>query len=242
MMSNSERMRINDPAAYRRRGELEVIEDLADPRGLRVLELGCGAAWTTRQLVTRLGAAQVTATEVDRIQHAKNLALADLSAVTFRFGGAESIADPDASYDVAFMLKSLHHVPIELMDQALGEIHRVLKPDGLLYVSEPVYEGDFNEVMRLIHDEREVRAAAFAALERVIDAGLFRLEREVFYESEGVYPDWDDFAARFIQVTHTERNLDAARLADIRAAFERHLTPDGARFLKPHRVDLLRRR
>ncbi|AFL76354.1 class I SAM-dependent methyltransferase [Thiocystis violascens] len=241
MASISPPMQINDPAAYRRRGELEVIEDLLSVRGLKVLELGCGAAWITRELVTRFGAAQVTATEVDAIQHAKNLALAALPAVEFRAGGAESIADPDAFYDRVFMFKSLHHVPVELMDRALGEIHRVLTPGGLLYVSEPVYWGDFNEIMRLIDDEREVRAAAFAALGRAIDRRLFRLEREVFYESEGVYPDWDSFAARFIQVTHTERNLDAARLVDIRAAFERHLTPDGARFFKPHRVDLLRR-
>ncbi|WP_295399963.1 class I SAM-dependent methyltransferase [uncultured Thiocystis sp.] len=242
MASISPPMQINDPAAYRRCSELEVIEDLLSVHGSRVLELGCGAAWTTRELVTRLGAYQVTATEVDAIQHAKNLALADLPAVDFRAGGAESIADPDGSYDRVFMFKSLHHVPIELMDQALGEIHRVLTPGGLLYVSEPVYWGDFNEIMRLIHDEREVRTAAFAALGRAIDAGLFRLEREVFYESEGVYPDWDSFAARFIQITHRERDLEATRLAAIRVAFERHLTPDGARFFKPHRVDLLRRR
>lgn len=241
MAHPSEQMRINDPAAYRRLGELDLIEELISVRGLKVLELGCGAAWTTRELVTRLGAAQVTATEVDQIQHVKNLALTDLPAVNFRVGGAESIADPDASYDLVCLFKSLHHVPLASMDQALAEIHRVLAPGGLLYVAEPVYWGDFNDIMRLIDDERAARAAAFTALVRAVDAGLFRLEQEVFYESAGVYPDWDQFAARFIQVTHSERNLDAARIAVIRAAFERHLTPDGARFFKPHRVDLLRK-
>lgn len=234
-------MQLNDPNAYRRCEEIDLIGDLIQVRGRRVLELGCGAAYMTRALATRFGAARITATEVDRIQHVRNLAIADLPQVSFRYGGAESIADPDASYDLVVMLKSLHHVPIAAMDQALREIHRVLVPGGLLYVCEPVYWGDFNAVMRLIDDERLVREAAFTALRNAVDAGLFESVQEVFFESEGIYPDWESFAARFIDVTHSKRNLDAARLAEIRAAFERHLTPQGVRLWKPHRVDLLRR-
>lgn len=234
-------MRIHDPEAYRELEEIDLMEELIPLAGLRVLELGCGAAWMTRQLVERLGAAGVTATEVDRIQHAKNLTL-DLAGVSFRLGGAESIADPDQRYDAVLMLKSLHHVPVPLMDRALEEIHRVLRPGGRFYCSEPVYWGPFNDLMRLIDDERVVREAAFAALIRAVGQGLFELETEIFFQSEGTYADWPSFEARFVDVTHSERNLDAARRAGIRAAFERHLTPDGARFLKPHRVDLLRKR
>ncbi len=52
------------------------------------------------------------------------------------------------------------------MDAALAEIARVLVPGGWLYVSEPVFAGPFNELMRLFHDEQAVRAAALAALAR----------------------------------------------------------------------------
>lgn len=234
-------MSIHRPDAYRRLEEIDLMAELVPMAGLAVLELGCGAAWTTRLLVERLGAASVTATEVDRIQHQRNLALTDLPGVRFRYGGAERIEDPDATYDLAVMLKSLHHVPVPLMDQALGEIRRVLKPGGRFYCCEPVYWGPFNDVMRLIEDERTVREAAFAALTRAVGRGWFVLEREVFFESEGVYGDWPAFAARFVDVTHSERDLGPERRAAIRAAFEAHLTPAGARFFKPHRVDLLRR-
>lgn len=227
--------------AYRRCEELNLLEDLLDARDRVVLELGCGAAWMTRQLVERCGAAQVVATEVDAIQHAKNQQIRDLAQVRFRREGAESISDPDGSYERVCLFKSLHHVPVELMDQALSEIHRVLVPGGRLYVSEPVYWGAFNELMRLIHDEREVRLAAFEALRRAVHKGLFVLEHEVFYQSESLYPDWESFAARFIQVTHSPRDLDAAQRARVREAFERHLGAQGAHFLKPHRVDVLRR-
>lgn len=238
---DSSTMRIQAPGGYRQMEELEVVQELVEVRGRRVLELGCGAAWMTRLLAARLGAGSVTATEVDRIQHEKNLRIEDLPRVCFRFGGAEAIADPDATYDLVFMFKSLHHVPMELMDQALSEVQRVLKPGGLLYCCEPVYWGPFNDLMRLIHDEREVRAAAFSALQRAVGEGRFEPAAEVFFESTGVYPDWASFEARFLDVTHTEFDLDEARRATIRNAFERHLTPAGARFMKPHRVDLLRR-
>ncbi|MCG6941285.1 MAG: class I SAM-dependent methyltransferase [Thiohalocapsa sp.] len=234
-------MQLNAPDLYRTASEIDAVADLLDIHGARVLELGCGAAHTTRALVERLGAAAVVATEVDRVQHTKNLHIADLPAVRFVLGGAEAIDAPDASFDAVFMFKSLHHVPVTGMERALGEIQRVLKPGGAALFSEPVYWGPFNELMSLIHDEREVRQAAFDALRRAVDAGLFRSEAEVFIEVPGSYPDWESFAGRFLEVTHTQLDVDAARRAQIRAAFEAHLTPDGAHFMKPHRLDLLRK-
>jgi SAM-dependent methyltransferase len=234
-------MQINDSDAYRRCEEIDLVEELVDVRGRRVLELGCGTGRITRQLMTRLAPMRITATEVDLVQHRRNLEAPLMPGVSFRYGGAESIKDPDAAYDLVFMFKSLHHVPVALMKDALHEIHRILVPGGLLYVSEPVYRGAFNEIMRLIEDERTVRMAAFDALRTAIGDGLFELVDEVFFESEGFYLDWPSFAARFVDVTHSERNLDEARLVEIRAAFERHMTPHGARLWKPHRVDLLRR-
>jgi SAM-dependent methyltransferase len=234
-------MKINDVDAYRTTTEVAVISDLLDLRGKRILELGCGAAWTTRTLATDLAAAHVVATEVDRIQLEKNLKITDLPNVTFRYGGAEAIEDADETYDAVFMFKSLHHVPRDLMAQGLGEVHRVLKPDGLAYFSEPVYWGAFNDLLRMFNDEREVREAAFVALKDVVGSSRFTLQAEVFFQVEDSYTSWEDFEARLLKVTHTVLDIDPARHEQIRQAFLRHLTPGGARFLKPHRVDLLRK-
>ncbi|MEJ2387484.1 MAG: class I SAM-dependent methyltransferase [Chromatiaceae bacterium] len=234
-------MKLNDVDAYRTTTEVAVISDLLDPRGKQILELGCGAAGATRTLATDLAAAHVVATEVDRIQLEKNLEITDLPNVTFRFGGAEAIEDADETYDAVFMFKSLHHVPTDLMAQGLGEIRRVLKPDGLAYFSEPVYWGPFNDLLRMFNDEREVREAAFAALTDAVGSGRFTLEAEVFFEVEDTYTSWEDFETRLLKVTHTVLDIDPARHEQIRQAFLRHLTPGGAYFLKPHRVDLLRK-
>jgi SAM-dependent methyltransferase len=234
-------MRINDPDQYRTVEEPDIIAELVDIRGARVLELGCGAAHMTRLLVERFGAHSVLATEVDRIQHEKNLRTDDLPQVRFAIGGAEAIDAADEEFDLVFMFKSLHHVPIDMMDRSLGEIHRVLRPGGAAWFTEPVYWGPFNALLSMIHDEREARQAAFDALANAVERGDFVCEAEVFFQSPGSYPSWASFAGRFLDVTHTALDLDDTRRGEIRAAFERHLTPTGAHFLRPHRVDLLRK-
>jgi hypothetical protein len=116
-----------------------------------------------------------------------------------------------------------------------------LLPGGRAYFSEPVYWGPFNDLLRLIHDEREVREAAFGALTDAVESGLFTLEAEVFFQVPGTYETWELFEDRFLKVTHTDLAIDQERYDTIRLAFLSHMTPTGAHFLKPHRVDLLRK-
>ena len=234
-------MRLNDPDAYRTMSEADVIVEQLEIKGKRLLELGCGGAWMTRLLAGRFGAAEVVATEVDRIQHEKNLAINDLPNVSFKYGGAQAIDAPDQSFDAVFMFKSLHHVPRELIAPSLQEIRRVLRPGGYAWFSEPVYWGEFNALLSLFHDEQEVRQIAFEALRSVVQSGLFELQAELFFHVPGSYESWELFEERFIRVTHTEHRIDPQLYGRIKAAFLAHMTPDGAHFLKPHRVDILRR-
>jgi SAM-dependent methyltransferase len=139
------------------------------------------------------------------------------------------------------MLKSLHHVPTELMDQAMREIARALKPGGLAYISEPVYEGELNEILRLFNDEKEVREAAFAAVVNAVENSVLDLEQQIFFDSPGHYRDFAHFEQRMINVTHSDHQIDTALHQKIEQAFSQHMTEDGAHFLKPSRVDLLRR-
>ena len=146
-----------DPGPVRE--ERELIEQLP-LHAAHALELGCGNAGQTRLLARSGKFASILALEVDRTQHARNLARDDLPSVRFGFGAAEDIPADDASIDAVFLFKSLHHVPVERLEQAFIEIRRVLVPGGLVYISEPIFDGDYNELLRLFHDEREVRAAA----------------------------------------------------------------------------------
>lgn len=209
-------------------------------RGARLLELGCGAALTTRQLAEAFAPAEIIAMEVDRIQHDKNLKIDDLPNVGFRYGGAESIDLEDDSVDAVIMLKSLHHVPIDRMDDALDEIARVLRPGGRAYISEPVYAGEFNDILRMFNDEKTVREAAFSALRRAVERGPLKLVDEIHFNGISRFEGFEEFDQRVIGATHSTFDIDTSLHARIRDRFVPHLGDDGiAEFLNPLRIDLL---
>lgn len=220
--------------------ELDVLEALVPLAGARIVEAGCGAAQLARQLLDRHPDAEVSAVEVDERQMAKNLA-APAPRLFFHHAGAQALPFGDAQFDGALMLKSLHHVPVALMDQALSEVARVLRPGGWLYVSEPVYAGPFNELIRLFNDEGVVRAEAQAALDRAIASGAWSAEAERRFEMPVRFADFDEFERRMMRPTFADHQIDDAKLARVRAAYAPHQTHDGAHFSRPMHVRLLRK-
>jgi SAM-dependent methyltransferase len=220
--------------------ELEVLADLIPLDKQELIELGCGAAQLARSLLSRFPDSRVTGLEVDERQHATNLAWPQ-PGLSFVAGGAQAVPFADASFDVALMLKSLHHVPVLLLAQALAEVGRVLRPRGHLYVSEPVYAGPFNAIIRLFNDEGVVRAAAQAALDAALRTGRWEQVAERRFEVPVTFSDFDDFERRMMRPTYADHHIDDARRAEVRAAFQPHLGAGGAHFQRPMHVRLLRR-
>jgi ubiquinone/menaquinone biosynthesis C-methylase UbiE len=103
--------------------ELGLLAQLVPLQGLAVIELGCGNARLARDLLQRFPGCSVTGLEVDATQHAKNLAHPQ-PGLDFVASGAEAVPFPDARFDLALMLKSLHHVPLPALDTALAEVAR----------------------------------------------------------------------------------------------------------------------
>jgi SAM-dependent methyltransferase len=220
--------------------ELEVLCQLVPLEGARVIELGCGAARMGRALLQRFSGAELVGLEVDVHQQAKNFANPQ-ERLRFVSAGAQEIPFPDAQFDVALMLKSLHHVPLDLMAQALGEVARVLRPGGYLYVSEPVYAGALNEVVRLYNDEGPVRAAAQAAVDAALRGDKWIQVAERRFDMPARFADFAEFEQRMMRPTFVDHHLDDALVAKVRAAYEPHQGADGARFTRPMLVRLLQR-
>lgn len=221
--------------------ELDVLVELLPTPGTRVIELGCGGARMARQMLQRWPDMRYLGLEVDLRQHAINLQDTP-PRMRFAAGGAQAIACDDAQFDLALMLKSLHHVPLDAMDQALTEVARVLRPGGHLYVSEPVYEGALNEIVRLYNDEGIVRAAAQAALDRALavrstweQVAQRRFDMPVHFE------DFAQFERRMMNPTFADHRIDAPLRERVAAAFAPHCTMQGAHFVRPMHVRLLRR-
>ena len=205
--------------------ELDVLAQMVAAQGQplqaqAIIELGCGNARLSCDLVQRHAQCTVTGLEVDAVQHAKNLARAP-AGVTFVAAGAQDVPFGDASFDLALMLKSLHHVPIPAMDRALAEVARVLRPGGWFYVSEPVYGGALNGIVRLYNDEGVVRAAAQAALDRALASGAhWEAAAERRFAQPVHYPDWASFAQRMLYPSFADHQITPAIEARARRAFE----------------------
>jgi len=220
--------------------EAEVYNRMLVLDGKHILELGCGSAEITRNIASSGVNRKITALEVDEVAYEKNRQISDLPNVTFGLAGAQAIPLEDKSVDVVFMFKSLHHVPLDQMDIAMAEIKRVLKPDGLAYISEPVFAGDFNEILRLFHDEQKVREAAFKTVKKAVDNTLFELVEETFFYSPMSFKNFAEFEDKTIHATHSPHTLDEKLYQQVKQMFEQHSGEDGAHFLMPIRVDLLR--
>lgn len=100
--------------------------------GEKVLELGCGTGYFTREIITT--GALVTAIDIspDLLEIAKN----EISSrnVTFCEENAYQMSFPDEYFDSVIGSSVLHHLDI---DKALGEIYRVLKPNRVIAFTEP---------------------------------------------------------------------------------------------------------
>lgn len=220
--------------------ELAFLASLVPLEDAEVIEVGCGAADFARKLVATYPHAQVTGVEVDERQHAKNLAQ-ETPRLHFVLGAGQQLPLPSAKFSLGLMLKSLHHVPEAFMDRALLEMARVLAPGGWLYVSEPVFDGPFNEVVRLFHDEQLVRAQAQAALDRAAVAPEWEQVVDHQFMTPLFFRDFESFERKIIAATYQDHQLAPELLALVRERFEAHMGADGAHFVRPMRVRLFRK-
>lgn len=221
--------------------EVSVLNELVPLRNLNIIELGCGAAALARDLLKRYPGNRITGLEVDRIQHQKNLADPQ-DGLSFVEAGAQDIPFPAATFDLAIMLKSLHHVPMALLPKALGEAARVLKPGGYLYISEPMYAGPFNDIVKLYNDEGLVRAAAQKALDTMlVETRHWEAVTDRQFALRSTFKTADEFIKKQLFPTFADHKIDDAMVEKVRTALMQHMRPEGATFTRPLHIRLFRR-
>lgn len=110
---------------------VQMLTHLVKP-GQKVLELGCGTGYFTRELAKT--EASVTSVDIspDLLAIARNEIKSD--NVTFCEENAYEMSFAGESFDSVVGSSVLHHLDI---DKALSEIYRVLKPNGFMVFTEP---------------------------------------------------------------------------------------------------------
>jgi SAM-dependent methyltransferase len=221
--------------------DLAMLERLVKPAGKDIVDVGCGGGALVRALAER--GARPFGLEISAEQLAPALAHDEENRARYVVGRAQELPFAERSFDAVVFMRALHHVPAADLPQALTEARRVLRPDGLVYVVEPLAEGGYFELLSLVEDEREVRAAAQRALG---DSGAFDLERvtTVEYEVRFRIADLAVLRARAVSVDPARAEIFEAREAALGEAFTRLGEADedrgGRWFLQPMRADVLR--
>lgn len=120
-----------DAWRYDQESHIPACLDRFDFRDRTVLEIGLGQGAESEQIIRRGGrwsGLDLTAESVERV--AARLDLRSLPYEDLRQGSALAIPWPDDSFDMVVSHGVLHHIPD--IHTAQSEIHRVLKPGGVL--------------------------------------------------------------------------------------------------------------
>lgn len=145
---------------------LQVFRDLL-PTTARILDYGCGYGRTCSEL-DDAGYRDVTGIDIseEMIRRGKRM-YGHLNILTF---DGKSPGFDDRSFDACLLVAVLNCIPTDAgQERAIGEIHRLLRPGGVIFVSDYPLQSDDRNLKRYREFEKE-----FGAF------GVFRAEGAIF--------------------------------------------------------------
>lgn len=111
------------------------VED-ADVKNKKVLDIGCGFGWFELNVLNR-GVKKIVGLELSEEdlstvkKHVKN------NKVFFTTGSAINLPFKDKAFDTVVAWEVVEHIPKNTEDKMFKEVFRVLKKDGVFYLSTP---------------------------------------------------------------------------------------------------------
>jgi ubiquinone/menaquinone biosynthesis C-methylase UbiE len=211
-----------------------LIEAVGPLTGLRLVDIGCGEGHFARMLAGRGAVVQ----GYDPFIAPRDWELEGPGRFRLSNATADAIPEPDGMADMVLFFLSLHHVPTAMMARALAEAKRLLKPDGVLCVIEPLAEGPGQYVGELFHDETVVRRTALEAL-AAYASPAFPSERVLYFSEMRIFANWDAYAAQAIGNMRFNGYSEAEVLnPEVRRRFEEMQSLHGQDFEQRFRMNL----
>jgi SAM-dependent methyltransferase len=144
----------------------------ADGRERRILDLGCGTG-TMLKYLSRYGRAQGVDMDEGAVQFCHERGVHDVQQV-----GEMPLPFDDGTFDLVTALDVVEH--IEDDRAALRELHRIIRPGGMLMISVPAYRFLWGAQDEISHHKR--RYTASEVRERTLEAG-FKIRRLSYFNT-----------------------------------------------------------
>lgn len=157
----------------RRRIFFDLLDrELAGRRDLAVLEIGCGAGGMLGPL-GRYG--RVHGLDIDR-EYVAFCRKRGFDRVLC--GSGYELPFADQTFDLVCLFDTMEHIPDDV--QALGEVRRVLRPGGVVFVSVPAYQWLWSQNDRIAHHCRRYTARS---LRRALCAAALQPHRLTYFNA-----------------------------------------------------------
>jgi len=158
-----------------------ILKHLGDVRGKKLLDLGCGAGENSVYFAKK-GAECVAADySPGMVQVALNLAQKNHVQISGQVVNAMALDIPDQSFDIVYASNLLHHLPDP--QQAIREMHRILKPGGKACFWDPLKHNPVINVYRRM--ATAVRTEDEAPLDiqiiKFVESQFSRVESDTFW-------------------------------------------------------------
>lgn len=128
--------------------ELLSLASLSDKKHYKILDIGCGAGFTTRYLASTFSNSEVTGIDLseEMINIAKNKSL-NIPNIKFEVGDALNLNYADNHFDIV-IIESVTNL-LNNKERALSEYNRVTKPSGFIFDHETYIKDETSDEVKI---------------------------------------------------------------------------------------------
>ncbi len=174
---------------FNARNDINIIKDLADYfleniPGHKVLDIGCGPGRDARYFLEH----GLEVTGIDMTANFIKLAVTNAPKANFKKMDMRNLGFADESFDGIWSCASFLHIPKKQAKNTLQGFHRVLRPQGLLYISVKQGNGEKNVVNKRYKDGRSKFFAFYSKdeLKKLLlscDFKIIKISTNIFEET-----------------------------------------------------------
>lgn len=112
------------------------LVDVSDIKNKKILDIGCGFGWFELNALKK-GAREIAGIEISALDLKPAKENIEDKRAVFKIGGALKLPFKDNYFDTVVAWEVIEHIPKNTEDKMFKEVKRVLRKNGMFYLSTP---------------------------------------------------------------------------------------------------------